>query len=61
MLGVALRVKFAAGIGESYRPCVGRFDNPYVLGAESRLTARELLIVAAVIVSLCTIVAIVLL
>jgi hypothetical protein len=40
---------------------VERFDKPYVLGAESRLTAREVLIVAAVIVSLCTIVAIVLL
>jgi len=53
--------EFAAGIGASYPPCVGRFDKPYVLGAESRLTAREVLIVAVVIVSLCTIVAIVLL
>ena len=62
MLGVPLRGKFAAGMGKGYRPWVGqRFDKPYVLSAGARPSARELLILTAVIVSLCIIVAIVLL
>jgi hypothetical protein len=54
--------KFAGRIVFGYPCSVGRrLDKPYVLIAGSRPTAREVLILAAVIVSLCIIAAIVLL
>jgi hypothetical protein len=54
--------RFAARIVFGYRRSVGqRLDKPYVLTAASRPSAREVLVVAAVIVSLCIIAAIVLL